>query len=295
MRWDESHESPDLVDRRGERGGGGGGGLSGLIGLLPFLIRSPLGWLVLLVAGGYYLYQNFAGSSGDTRAPASQHAVGDPRAQPRGDDARKHFVASVLDDVQTTWTTLLGDSPPYRHAKLVLFTGATETGCGYGRSATGPFYCPQDERAYIDLSFFQELEGRLGAKGDFAQAYVIAHEIGHHVQKVLGVTARVQRLRGVPSEGETGTSVRVELQADCFAGIWAHSTAQRNLLEGGDLDEALGAAAAVGDDRLQRQATGTVSPETWTHGSSKERARWFSRGYDSGDIKACDTLAAREL
>jgi predicted metalloprotease len=292
MRWDESHESPDVVDRRGERSGGG---LSGLLGLIPFLTRSPLGWVVLLVGGGYYLFHAMSGS--DAPAPSTatdQHVVGETRTgEPRGDEQRKHFVSFVLDDVQNTWTRLLG-SPPYRHAKLVLFTSATETGCGYGRAATGPFYCPIDERAYIDLAFYRQLEDRLGAKGDFAQAYVIAHEIGHHVQKILGITSRAQQLRG-PQEGESGTSVRMELQADCFAGIWGHSTAQRNILEGGDLEEALGAAAAVGDDRLQRQASGTVSPETWTHGSSKERARWFRRGFDSGDVKACDTFNAREL
>lgn len=295
MRWDESHESPDVVDRRGERSGGG---ISGLLGLLP-LLRSPLGWVVLLVAGGFYLFQGMGGGGAGTQAPSAtssdQRAVGETRGgEPRNDEQRKHFVSFVLDDVQNTWTRLLGNSPPYRHAKLVLFTGATETGCGHGRAATGPFYCPIDERAYIDLSFFRELEGRLGAKGDFAQAYVVAHEIGHHVQKILGITSRAQRLGGA-QEGESGTSVRMELQADCFAGIWGHSTAQRNLLEGGDLEEALGAAAAVGDDRLQRQATGTVSPETWTHGSSKERARWFRRGFETGDVKSCDTFSAREL
>ena len=294
MRWDESHESPDVVDRRGERSGGGGG-MSGLLGALPFLIRSPFGWVVLLVAGGVYLFQGMGSSSRDTTSAPGQRVVGESRNAPRGEEQAKHFVSFVLDDVQKTWTGLLGNSPPYRHAKLVLFTGATETGCGYGRAATGPFYCPLDERAYIDLSFFRELEGRLHAKGDFAQAYVIAHEIGHHVQKILGITARGQRLRGQPEEGENGTSVRMELQADCFAGIWGHSTAQRDVLESGDLDEALGAAAAVGDDRLQRQATGTVSPETWTHGSSKERARWFRRGFDTGDLKACDTFTARQL
>jgi len=296
MRWDESHESRDVVDRRGERSGPG---LSGLIGLLPFLTRSPLGWVVLLIVGGYYLFHAMGGggSASETQAPSrvapEQHEVTETTGEPRTDEQRKHFVAFVLDDVQSTWTRLLGNSPPYRHAKLVLFTNATETGCGYGRTATGPFYCPADERAYIDLAFYRELENRLGAKGDFAQAYVLAHEIGHHVQKILGITSRYSGTRG-PQEGESGNSVRMELQADCFAGIWAHSTAQRNLLENGDLDEALNAAAAVGDDRLQRQATGTVRPETWTHGSSQERALWFRRGFDSGDIKSCDTFAARQ-
>ncbi|HEY3593026.1 MAG TPA: neutral zinc metallopeptidase, partial [Polyangiaceae bacterium] len=195
MRWDESHDSPDVVDRRGERGEGGGPGMSGLLGLLPFLLRTPYGWVVLLIAGGVYLFRGVLGGSSQpaprTAAPTSgeHRAVGQTTtAEPRGEEQLKHFVAFVLDDVQTTWTGLL-TSPPYRHAKLVLYSGATQTGCGYGQAATGPFYCPEDERAYIDLSFFHELEGRLGAAGDFAEAYVVAHELGHHVQKILGITA----------------------------------------------------------------------------------------------------------
>ena len=178
----------------------------------------------------------------------------------------------------------------------MLFTDATQTGCGYGDAATGPFYCPSDERVYIDLGFFHELAGKLGARGQFAQAYVVAHEIGHHVQKLLGITEKADACaRGVGRHGATSASVRLELQADCFAGIWAHSTQQRDLLEAGDIESAVGAAAAVGDDRLQRQATGTVSPDSWTHGSSEERVRWFRRGYDTGSIPACDTFAATSL
>jgi predicted metalloprotease len=172
-------------------------------------------------------------------------------------------------------------------------TDSTQTGCGFGDAATGPFYCPVDEIVYIDLGFFRELAGKLGAKGQFAEAYVVAHEVGHHVQKILGISQRVDAMRH--TTGATGASVRLELQADCFAGIWAHSTEERSLLEAGDIDSALGAAAAVGDDRLQRQATGTVSPESWTHGSSEERTRWFKRGYDSGQISQCDTFAASQL
>src|SRR6185312_3891663 len=164
---------------------------------------------------------------------------------------------------------------------------------GVGEAATGPFYCPQDERVYLDLGFFHELSGRLGAQGQFAQAYVIAHEIGHHVQKLLGITQKVDAMRH--TEGPTGASVRLELQADCFAGVWAHSTQQRDLLEQGDIQSAIGAAQAVGDDRLQKMARGTVSPETWTHGSSEERARWFQRGLDTGQISSCDTFGASQL
>jgi predicted metalloprotease len=171
----------------------------------------------------------------------------------------------------------------------VLYTDSTSTGCGAGEAATGPFYCPADERVYLDLGFFRELSGRLGAGGQFAQAYVLAHEVGHHVQKILGVHG------DDTTRGATGASVRFELQADCFAGIWARSTQERNLLEAGDIESAIGAAAAVGDDRLQRMATGTVSPERWTHGSSAERVRWFRRGVQEGTIAACDTFAAKTL
>ena len=184
----------------------------------------------------------------------------------------------------------------HRHAKLVLFTDATQTGCGFGDAATGPFYCPEDERVYIDLGFFHELAGKLGARGQFAEAYVVAHEMGHHIQKLLGITQRVDAMRhssGVT--GATSASVRLELQADCFAGVWAHSTQERSLLEAGDIDSAVNAAAAVGDNRLQRQATGRVSPDSWTHGSSEERVRWFRRGYDSGSIPVCDTFSANTL
>jgi predicted metalloprotease len=204
-------------------------------------------------------------------------------------------VSFVLDDVQKTWAEIFRQrGMTYPHAKLVLFTDSTPTGCGYGDSATGPFYCPVDRQVYIDLGFYRELAGRLGARGDFAEAYVIAHEIGHHVQKLLGTSDRLHEARG-SEKGAGGASVRLELQADCFAGIWGHSTAQRDLLEKGDLDEALGAASAIGDDRLQRQARGTVNPEKWTHGSSEQRSRWFRRGYDRGTIESCDTFGATSL
>jgi predicted metalloprotease len=198
------------------------------------------------------------------------------------------------DDVQTSWEAQFAQlGVPYRHAKLVLFTDATQTGCGYGDAATGPFYCPADERVYIDLGFFQALQDKLGARGQFAQAYVVAHELGHHVQNLLGISKKADGMRS--AQGATSASVRLELQADCFAGIWAHSTQQRDLLEDGDIESAVGAAAAVGDDRLQRQATGTVSPDSWTHGSSEERVRWFRRGYNGGSIPACDTFSATQL
>jgi predicted metalloprotease len=287
MRWDEQHESPDLIDRRGERGGmgGGGGGLVNLfLYLLPWLLRSPFGWLVILGFLGFALFQGVTHGLLGGRVPGSDASgshVNDPEA---------HFVAFVLDDVQSSWQSKFAENGwPYRNAKLVLFTGATRTGCGYGDAATGPFYCPEDERVYIDLSFYDELSNRLGAGGQFAQAYVIAHEMGHHVQNLLGTSDRA----GEKAEGANGGSVRLELQADCYAGIWARSTGQRDLLEKGDIESAINAAAAIGDDKLQREATGRVRPDSFTHGTSEQRVRWFTRGYETGSIPACDTFAAK--
>ncbi|HEY2510282.1 MAG TPA: neutral zinc metallopeptidase [Polyangiaceae bacterium] len=289
MRWDESHESRDVVDRRGERtgGGGGGGNIGGLLYLLPWLMRSRFGWVIIVLGVLWYAGRALLGGGVDSQRLHN----GTLSSQEKAAEAPQvHFVSFVLDDVQSSWEKIL---PQYRHAKLVLYTDQTRTGCGYGDAATGPFYCPTDEQVYLDLGFFQELSGKLGARGQFAQAYVIAHELGHHVQKILGTSDKVDRMHS--TRGATGASVRLELQADCYAGIWAHSTQQRNLLDAGDIESALGGAAAVGDDRLQRAATGTVSPEKWTHGSSDERMRWFKRGFDTGKLDACDTFAASTL
>jgi uncharacterized protein len=295
MRWDDSHESPDVIDRRGERparGFGGGGGLpQGLLYLLPWLLKTPFGWVIIVVGIGFYVIR---GMSGGGVSGQNVHGGPLPATNAQGETPEVHFVSFVLDDVQTSWEAQFAKiSRDYRHAKLVLYTDATQTGCGYGEAATGPFYCPADERVYIDLGFFRELSGKLGARGQFAQAYVVAHEIGHHVQKLLGISERVDSTR--QTKGASGASVRLELQADCFAGIWARSTDQRSLLEAGDIDSAISAAEAVGDDRLQRMATGTVSPDSWTHGSSAERTRWFRNGFDNGSIKMCDTFAATQL
>jgi predicted metalloprotease len=288
MRWDPGHESPDVIDRRGERSTAGVGGIGGLLFFLPMLMRSKFGWLIILAVGGYYAWSQFGGGAAPARVHSGEAAV----TSPAGDLA--HFSSFVLDDTQSMWERDFRErGQTYRRAKLVLFENATQTGCGFGESATGPFYCPTDERAYIDLGFFRDLEKRLGAGGDFAQAYVIAHEIGHHVQKLLGVNDKVGGARS--SAGQEGTSVRMELQADCFAGVWGHSTEQRKVLEQGDVDEAIGATKAIGDDTLQRKSTGTVQPETWTHGSSAQRGKWFRRGLESGKIEACDTFSAREL
>jgi predicted metalloprotease len=291
MRWDESHESEDLIDRRGDGPARSDAGLGTLVYLLPWLLQSRTGRVILVVGGlfmvGRALLSGPIGHGLHGGATARGGAAETPEV---------HFVGFVLDDVQASWQkkfTETGEPLAYRHAKLVLYTDSTDTGCGYGDAATGPFYCPADERVYIDLGFFRELAGKLGANGQFAQAYVVAHEIGHHVQKLLGISERVEGLRH--TAGATGASVRLELQADCFAGIWARSTQQRDLLEDGDVESAIRAAAAVGDDRLQRAATGTVSPESWTHGSSEERVRWFENGLTSGSIAACDTFAAKTL
>jgi predicted metalloprotease len=292
MKWTPGYKSDDVIDERGEGGarqagfGGGGGGLGILLSLL---LRTRYGWVAVLAFVGYSFVRGSFGPS------ATQRASGQNSGQHAPSTTQTQFVGFVLDDVQKTWEQELAPGPvPYRHAKLVLFTDSTTTGCGYGDAATGPFYCPNDERVYIDLGFFNELSQRLGANGDFAQAYVIAHEVGHHVQKILGISDKASGLRG-PSEGANGNSVKLELQADCFAGVWAHFTAQKGILEKGDLEEALTAATAIGDDRLQRQATGTVNPEKFTHGTSAERARWFKRGYDQGTVPACDTFGAPSL
>src|SRR5580692_223586 len=271
MKWSPGDESQDIEDRRDDSGGGGGFQLGGLhmgIG----------GAIILLILSFIFRTNLFTLLGGGTGDPGTSVSQPDP-ARDAAEKPLVQFVSFVLDDTQKTWTQILPQqaNTSYRHAKLVLFRDSTQSGCGGAASATGPFYCPEDERVYIDLGFFDELSGKLGAKGQFAQAYVIAHEIGHHVQKILGISQKVDAMRH--TNGATGASVRLELQADCFAGIWAHSTQERSILEQGDIESALGAAAAVGDDRLQRQATGTVSPDSWTHGSSEERTRWFKTGY----------------
>ena len=282
MRWTPGETSGDIEDRRDQKGGGGGfGGL-----------RLGLGGLVILGILSLVFKQNFFAllGGGGVGGPA---VVSSP--DPAKDAAEKpllQFVSFVLDDTQKTWEQVLPQQSgnPYRHAKLVLFRDYTQSGCGGAESATGPFYCPSDEKVYIDLSFYDELKRRFGAPGEFAQAYVLAHEIGHHVQKILGVESKVRRLQQENPGAENPLSVRMELQADCLAGVWAHSTQQRDLLESGDVASALGAAAAVGDDHIQQMARGSVQPETFTHGSSEQRMSWFSKGLSSGSIAACNTF-----
>lgn len=292
MRWDEGHQSPDVIDKRGERGGGGFRG-AGLLGFLPLLLRMRGGWILALLLLGFVAVGGFSGLFGGSSEGTRTQSVA---AGGKTADKKAQFVAFVLDDNQAMWRQELAQrGKTYRNAKLVMFTGATQTACGNGMAATGPFYCPPDERVYIDLSFYDELEQRLGAEGDFAQAYVIAHEIGHHVQNLLGVSDKVHAAKASAQRGEEGLSVRLELQADCYAGIWAHSADGRQILEPGDIDEALNAAAAIGDDRLQKQAGGRVSPETWTHGSSAQRSRWFKTGFERGSMEACDTFSGNAI
>jgi len=288
MRWTPGDESQDIEDRRDESGGGGGGGFQ--FGGMHIGIG---GALVLLVLSFVFKQNFFAllGGGSASSGPAAVH-----RPNPAKDEAEKplvQFVSFVLDDTQRTWTQLLPEqaNKPYRHARLVLFRDFTQSGCGGAESATGPFYCPEDEKVYIDLDFFDELKRRFGAPGEFAQAYVVAHELGHHVQKILGIEAKVHRLQEQNPRAQNPLSVRLELQADCFAGVWAHTTQQRDLIDASDIASALGAAAAVGDDRLQKTATGHVSPESFTHGTSEQRMAWFRKGLDSGSVNACNTFA----
>lgn len=288
MRWSPGGESQDIEDRREEGGGGGGFQFGGMhIGIGGALIL-----LVLSFIFKTNLFSLLGGGTGNSGTAVSQ-------PDPSRDAAEKplvQFISFVLDDTQSTWTQLLPQQTgtPYRHAKLVLFRGYTQSACGGAESATGPFYCPGDEKVYIDLEFFDELNRRFGAPGQFAQAYVLAHELGHHIQKLTGIEGRVHRLQQADSREVNPLSVKLELQADCFAGVWAYSTQQRGLLDKADVESAMGAASAVGDDRLQKMSTGHVSPESFTHGSSQERMRWFNTGLENGTIATCNTFAQPE-
>ena len=291
MKWTPGGESEDIEDRRDDPGGGGGGG-----GFQFGGIHIGIGGAVVLLVLSFIFRTNFfalLSGGGNPTSAVSQPAGGQPN--PARDEAEKplvQYVSFVLDDTQKTWTAILSGQTgkQYHHAKLVLFRNYTRSGCGGAQSATGPFYCPEDEKVYIDLGFYDELKRRFGAPGEFAQAYVIAHELGHHVQNILGIERKVRQLDEQNSRMQNPLSVKMELQADCFAGIWAHSTQQRGLLEQGDVESALGAASAVGDDRLQKMSTGHVNPDSFTHGTSAQRMMWFRKGFDSGSIAACDTF-----
>jgi hypothetical protein len=281
MKWKRGHRSKNVIDSRGKSGGRGGlGGKLGIGGtLIALLVAAVLGRDYLGVGSG-------SGSS------ASQSTSEGDRDYSNVDTELVSFVSFVLDDVQASWQQQFARADgTYKDATMELFTDRVNSACGMSTSATGPFYCPPDHRVFIDLGFFQALSDHLKAPGDFAQAYVIAHEIGHHVQNLLGKEDWFRREQRKDPSSKNDLSIRFELQADCYAGVWAHSTKKRDLLERGDIDEGLGAASAIGDDRLQKMGSGQVNKETWTHGSSGQRVKWFKRGMQRGDMNACDTFS----
>ena len=289
MKYDPNYQSNDVDDRRGQSGGGAPVNASAVGLLLSLVLRTKYGWIIVLVLVVGWFGATRLGLLGNvnTGGATGNHAALAP------DDTDAHFSAFVFDDAQKFWEGEMGkQGRRYPHATLVLFTAQTPTACGAGESAQGPFYCPGDQNVYIDLDFFRTLSTELGAQGQFARAYVIAHEVAHHVQKLLGTSAKAERGNAV---GESGGSVRLELQADCYAGIWARSADGRQLLERGDIESALGAASRIGDDVLQREATGRIRPEKFTHGTAVQRLRWLKRGFDSGSVSDCDTFSATTL
>jgi uncharacterized protein len=276
MRWQGRRGSSNIEDRRGMGVGlPVGGGIGGLVLLLLISALTGTNPLDMINSGG--------GSAQDQTVGTTGASEDDPQVQ---------FVSAVLGDIEETWRKIFADQgESYAPPILVLFTNATQSACGTGSAAMGPFYCPADRKVYLDLSFFRDLDERFGAPGDFARAYVIAHEVGHHVQTVTGVSDRLAAMRGRASETQANAlSVRQELQADCYAGVWGHYAAQSGMLEPGDAEEGLRAAAAIGDDRLQRQSQGRVVPESFTHGSSEQRVEWLNRGLERGRVDACDTF-----
>lgn len=299
MKWKGRRQSSNVEDRRGQSSGG-----SGLGGFSPMLLVSLVRFLFtktgLIIAGvvlvgsmlmGYnplnFIGQLFTGSPVTTETSASYQGT-------QKEEELADFSATILASTEDVWNQLISN---YEEPTLVLFTGSVSSACGYASSATGPFYCPGDDKLYLDLSFFDDMERKLNAPGDFAQAYVIAHEVGHHVQNLLGISDKVQRLRGQMSQTEFNKySVRLELQADFLAGVWAHHSQQMTqMMETGDLQEALNAAYAIGDDRLQQQSSGRVVPDSFTHGTSEQRIRWFKKGFETGDINQGDTFNANPL
>ncbi|MES2976909.1 MAG: neutral zinc metallopeptidase [Pseudomonadota bacterium] len=286
MRWEGNRESGNVEDQRSAGGGMLGGRSVGI------------GTIVIALVGGWIFGINpltiLSMLSGGSPAQVQQG----PAQRPPADDTMARFVSTVLADTEDVWKVVFSQSgATYQEPKLVLFRGAVATACGQGQSAMGPFYCPSDQKVYIDLDFYETLKNRLGAPGDFAQAYVISHEVGHHVQNLMGITGKMEQLRPRASKVEyNAMSVRLELQADCFAGLWAnHAQKARSILEQGDIEEAMNAAQKIGDDALQQKSQGRIVPDSFTHGTSAQRARWFNTGLQSGQVKACDTFAARQL
>ncbi|ADO10406.1 Uncharacterized protein ypfJ [Pantoea vagans C9-1] len=287
MRWQGRRESDNVEDRRDQSSGLGGGGRQ---------IRLPRGkggivLLIVVAVAGYYGYDLTGLLTGGDVAPTSQQQQ---RSVSANDDEAAKFTKVILATTEDTWGKLFQQmNKQYVAPKLVMYRGATRTGCGIGQSVMGPFYCPADQTVYIDLSFYDEMKTKLGAGGDFAQGYVVAHEVGHHVQKLLGIEPKVREMQQGASEKQVNQlSVKMELQADCFAGVWGHYMQKENILEAGDLQEALNAAEAIGDDRLQQKGQGRVVPDSFTHGTSEQRYTWFKRGFDGGDPGQCNTFAS---
>ncbi|HUG01151.1 MAG TPA: neutral zinc metallopeptidase [Longimicrobiales bacterium] len=283
VRWKGRSASTNVEDRRGIRAG-------------PMMVGGGIGGLILVVAAlllGVDPGVILGGGGGPAIAPPAQE--GEPLTP--GEDERADYLAVMLADTERVWTEIFSQQGyRYREPTLVFFNDAVSSACGMAGSAVGPFYCPADENIYMDLAFLEDLSRRFGAPGDFAQAYVLAHEVGHHVQTLLGISERVAGMRQRATEAEANAlSVRMELQADCFAGVWGNSQEAHDYLDPGDVEEGLRAAAAIGDDRLQRQTTGRVVPESFTHGSSEQRLTWFRRGFEAGDAESCDTFAAASL
>jgi predicted metalloprotease len=296
MKWEGNRESDNVEDRRDEGDGGGGGGGFGFGG------RSiGIGTIAIALVGSYFLGVSpmtiiNALSGAGSMTPVQQQQS--PAHRPPASDTQARFVSTVLADTEDTWSELFrAQNAQYVKPKLVLFTGATRTACGTGQTASGPFYCPGDQKVYIDLAFYRLMQQRFHVTSEFAQAYVIAHEVGHHVQHLLGIDEKVAAARQNDSESQANAmSVKLELQADCFAGVWAfHANRTRQILEQGDVEGALAAATAIGDDTLQSQSQGRVVPDSFTHGTSAQRVRWFSKGIDTGQIAQCDTFGARQL
>ena len=299
MKWRGREKSSNIEDRRNQRVSGVRGGSGDIIRLLPAIFRllGFKGTAILLI--GVVLLATFTGNLPALLSlfgiPSSAPTVSssEPLQETAEEKERVDFVSVILADTEETWSTIFRENGQrYSPPKLVLFRGVVNSACGTAQSAMGPFYCPGDQRVYIDLSFYDQLQNQLNAPGDFAQAYVIAHEVGHHIQTLLGISQQVNAARNSVSQAECKKlSVKQEVQADCFAGVWAHhANKTRQLLEVGDLEEGLTAASAIGDDTLQKQATGVVRPDSFTHGSSAQRVRWFKTGYKNGDVETCDTF-----
>ena len=295
MKWEGNRESDNVEDRRSNGGGGFGGG-GGLLGGRSI----GIGTIVVALVGGWMFGINpltILSMLSGGGAPTAQVQQG-PAQRPPADDRMAAFVSTVLADTEDVWKDVFTKGgATYQEPRLVLFRGTTQTACGQGQAAMGPFYCPGDQKVYIDLGFYETLKNQLGAPGDFAQAYVIAHEVGHHVQNLLGISGKMDQMRGRVSKVEyNALSVKLELQADCFAGVWAHhAQSARQILEQGDVEEAMNAAARIGDDALQRSGGGAVVPDSFTHGTSAQRQRWFDTGLKNGNVKTCDTFGARNL